>query len=41
MSITYANFVTQVRDYTEVSSSVLSDTIIDGFVKNVELNVIT
>lgn len=39
MSISHANFLTQVRDYTEVSSSVLSDTIIDGFIKNVELNV--
>ena len=39
MSITYANFVTQVRDYTEVDSNVLTATIIDGFVRNTELDV--
>ena len=39
MSITYANFVTQVRDYTEVDSNVLTATIIDGFIRNTELDV--
>ena len=34
MAITYTNFLTQVRNYTEVSSSVLSDTLLDQFIKN-------
>jgi len=39
MAITYANFLTQVRDYTEVDSNVLTDSIIDDFIRNTELNV--
>ena len=39
MAITHANFLTQVRNYTEVSSSVLSDTLLDQFITNVELDV--
>jgi len=39
MAITYANFLTKVRDYTEVSSSVLTDAIIQGFIRSVELDV--
>jgi hypothetical protein len=39
MSITHANFLTQVRDYTEADSNVLTNTIIDGFIRNTELNV--
>ena len=39
MAITYANFLTQVRDYTEVDSNVLTDSIIDNFIRNTELNV--
>ena len=39
MAITYSNFLTQVRNYTEVDSNVLSDTLIDQFVRNVELDV--
>jgi hypothetical protein len=39
MSISYPNFLTQVRDYTEVDSSVLTDSIIQGFIRNVELDV--
>ena len=39
MAITHANFLTQVRNYTEVSSSVLSDTILDQFIKNTELDI--
>jgi hypothetical protein len=31
MAITYADFLTQVRNYTEVSSNVLSDTLIQDF----------
>tara|TARA_R100001129_G_scaffold46857_1_gene31818 strand:- start:108 stop:776 length:669 start_codon:yes stop_codon:yes gene_type:complete len=39
MSITHANFLTQVRNYTEVDSNVLSDTLIDQFVRNIELDI--
>ena len=39
MAITYANFLTQVRNYTEVDSNVLTDSIIDDFIRNTELNV--
>ena len=39
MSIAYADFLTQVRNYTEVSSNVLSDTIIQDFIRSVELDV--
>ena len=38
MSITYANFVTQVRDYTEVDSNVLTANIIDICPVNILLN---
>jgi len=39
MAITYANFLTQVRDYTEVDSNVLTDTIIQNFIRSVELDI--
>ena len=39
MSITYANFLTQVRNYTEVDSNVLTDAIIQDFIRSVELDV--
>ena len=39
MAITYSNFQTQVRSYTEVDSNVLSDTLIDQFIRNTELDV--
>ena len=39
MAITYSNFLTQVRNYTEVDSNVLSDTLIDQFIRNTELDV--
>ncbi len=39
MAITYSNFLTEVRNYTEVSSSVLTDAIIADFIRNVELDV--
>jgi hypothetical protein len=39
MAITYTNFLTQVRNYTEVSSSVLSDTLLDQFIRNTELDI--
>ena len=39
MAITHANFLTQVRNYTEVSSNVLSDSQIQEFIRNVELDI--
>jgi len=39
MAITHSAFLTQVRDYTEVGSSVLSDSIINDFIRSVELDV--
>ena len=39
MAITYSNFLTQVRNYTEVDSNVLSDTLIDKFIRNTELDI--
>ena len=35
MSITHANFLTQVRNYTEVDSNVLTDSIIQDFIRSV------
>ena len=32
MAITYAAFLTQIRNYTEVDSNVLTDTLIDQFI---------
>ena len=39
MSITHANFLTQVRNYTEVGSTVLTDAIIQDFIRSVELDI--
>lgn len=39
MSVTYTNFLTQVRNYTEVDNNVLSDSIIQEFIRSVELDV--
>mgnify|MGYP003133081888 FL=1 len=39
MAITHSSFLTQVRNYTEVSSNVLTDAIIQEFIRNVELDV--
>lgn len=39
MAITYSNFLTQIRNYTEVDSNVLSDSQIAIFIRNVELDV--
>ena len=39
MAISYTDFLTQVRDYTEVDSNVLTDTLLDQFITNVELDV--
>ena len=39
MAISYSDFLTQVRNYTEVDSNVLSDTLIAQFIRNTELNI--
>ena len=39
MAITHSDFLTQVRNYTEVSSTVLSDSQIQEFIRNVELDI--
>jgi hypothetical protein len=39
MAITHSNFLTQVRNYTEVSSTVLTDAIIQDFIRSVELDI--
>jgi len=39
MSISYANFLTQVRSYTEVDSTVLTDALLDQFIRNIELDI--
>jgi len=39
MAITYASFLTQIRNYTEVDSNVLTDSLIDQFIRNVEIDV--
>lgn len=39
MAITYSDFLTQVRNYAEVDSNVLSDTLIDQFIRNTELDI--
>ena len=39
MAITHSDFLTQVRNYTEVDSNVLSDSIIQDFIRNVELDI--
>jgi len=37
MAISYSDFLTQVRNYTEVSNNVLTDQIIQDFIKSVDL----
>ena len=39
MTITHSNFLTQVRSYTEVDSNVLTDTLIDQFIRNTEIDI--
>jgi len=39
MAISYSNFLTQVRDYTEVDSNVLTDSLLDQFIRQVELDI--
>ena len=39
MALTYAQMLTKVRDYTEVDSTVLSDSIINDFILDAEANI--
>ena len=39
MAISYSDFLTQVRNYTEVDSNVLSNTLLDQFIRQTELEV--
>ena len=39
MAISYSNFLTQVRNYAEVDSNVLSDTLLDQFIRQDELDI--
>jgi|TARA_B100000035_G_scaffold74999_1_gene62225 hypothetical protein len=39
MAITFSNFLTQVRNYTEVDANVLTEAIIQDFIRSVELDV--
>ena len=39
MAISYTDFLTQIRSYTEVDSNVLTDTLIDQFITNTELDI--
>ena len=39
MAVTHSNFLTQVRNYTEVDSNVLTDAIIQDFIRSVELDI--
>ena len=39
MAISYSDFLTQVRNYTEVDANVLSDTLIAEFLRNTELGI--
>ena len=38
--MTYAELVQKIRDYTEVSSNVLTDTIVNGFIENAEFRIL-
>ena len=39
MAVTFSNFLTQVRNYTEVDANVLSDSIIQDFIRSVEVDI--
>tara|TARA_R110002050_G_scaffold240205_1_gene376419 strand:- start:7713 stop:8363 length:651 start_codon:yes stop_codon:yes gene_type:complete len=39
MAISYTDFLAQIRSYTEVDSNVLTDTLIDQFISNIELDI--
>jgi len=38
--MTYAELVQKIRDYTEVASNVLTDTIVNGFIENAEFRIL-
>ena len=38
--MTYNELVTKIRDYTEVDANVLTSTIINGFIKDAEFQII-
>ena len=38
--MTYAELVQKIRDYTEVSSTVLTDTIVNGFISDAEFRLL-
>ena len=38
--MTYAELVQKIRDYTEVTSTVLTDTIVNGFIENAEFRIL-
>jgi hypothetical protein len=40
MAYTLANLQTDIRNYTEVDSNVLSDTVLERIIKNAELKTI-
>ena len=39
MTISHSDFITQVRDYTEVDANVLTDSIIQNFIRSTELDI--
>jgi hypothetical protein len=39
MAISYSDFLTQVRNYTEVDSNVLTDSLLDQFIRQTELDI--
>jgi len=39
MAITFSEMLTKVRDYTEVDSNVLTDSIIEGFLTDTEIGI--
>jgi hypothetical protein len=39
MAISYSDFLTQIRNYTEVGSTVLTDSLLDQFISNIELDI--
>ena len=38
--MTYAELVQKIRDYTEVGSTVLTDTIVNGFIEDAEFRIL-
>ena len=38
--MTYTELVQKIRDYTEVTSTVLTDTIVNGFIQDAEFRIL-